>query len=144
MSQFESVNDYISFMKAHPNMTCPIKHTLDIIGGKWKLLLCYSCLVLSSCVSASYRRIFRELRIQFSPDVSGIWRGTVFFFDTSSMKFRPMWSILSQRKAGHFQVYCWLLLTGEWRIKHEYFLNAKRTCEKLTRPLFINFILSDY
>ena len=39
MSQFESVNDYISFMKAHPNMTCPIKHTLDIIGGKWKLFI---------------------------------------------------------------------------------------------------------
>ena len=38
MSQFESVNDYISFMKAHPNMTCPIKHTLDIIGG-WKLFI---------------------------------------------------------------------------------------------------------
>ena len=33
------VNDYISFMKAHPNMTCPIKHTLDIIGGKWKLFI---------------------------------------------------------------------------------------------------------
>ena len=39
MSQFESVNDYISFMKDHPNMTCPIKHTLDIIGGKWKLFI---------------------------------------------------------------------------------------------------------
>ena len=39
MSQFESVNDYISFMKAHPNMTFPIKHTLDIIGGKWKLFI---------------------------------------------------------------------------------------------------------
>ena len=39
MSQFESVNDYISFMKAHPNMTCPIKHALDIIGGKWKLFI---------------------------------------------------------------------------------------------------------
>ncbi len=39
MSPFESVNDYISFMKAHPNMTCPIKHTLDIIGGKWKLFI---------------------------------------------------------------------------------------------------------
>ena len=39
MSQFESVNDYISFMKTHPNMTCPIKHTLDIIGGKWKLFI---------------------------------------------------------------------------------------------------------
>ena len=39
MSQFESVNDYISFMKAHPNMTCPIKHTLDIIGGKWKIFV---------------------------------------------------------------------------------------------------------
>ena len=39
MSQFESVNDYISYMKAHPNMTCPIKHILDIIGGKWKLFI---------------------------------------------------------------------------------------------------------
>ena len=39
MSQFESVNDYISFMKAHPNMTCPIKQTLDIIGGKWKIII---------------------------------------------------------------------------------------------------------
>ena len=39
MSQFESVNDYISFMKAHPNMTCPIKHTLDIIGGKLFIVL---------------------------------------------------------------------------------------------------------
>ena len=39
MSQFESVNDYICFMKAYPNMTCPIKHTLDIIGGKWKLFI---------------------------------------------------------------------------------------------------------
>ena len=39
MSQFESVNDYISFMKYHHNMTCPIKHTLDIIGGKWKLFI---------------------------------------------------------------------------------------------------------
>ena len=39
MSQFESVNDYISFMKAHPNMTCPIKHTININGGKWKLFI---------------------------------------------------------------------------------------------------------
>ena len=143
MSQFESVNDYISFMKAHPNMTCPIKHTLDIIGGKWKLFIVLQ-LVLSNCVSASCRRIFRELRIRFSPDVSGIWRKTALFFVISSMKFRLMWSILSPRRAEHFQMYCWPLPTGEWRIKHEYFLNAKRACEKLTRPLFINIILSDY
>ena len=39
MSQFKTVNDYISFMDAHPGMTCPIRHTLDIIGGKWKLFI---------------------------------------------------------------------------------------------------------
>ena len=61
MSQFESVNDYISFMKAHPNMPCPIKHTLDIIGGKWKLFI-----VLQLFGSAQLR--FRQL----SKNIPGI------------------------------------------------------------------------
>ena len=56
MSQFESVNDYISFMKAHPNMTCPIKHTLDIIGGKWKLFI-----VLQLFGSEQLRHQFNEI-----------------------------------------------------------------------------------
>ena len=39
MSQFNSVNEYITFMQNHPEQVCPIKHTLDIIGGKWKLFI---------------------------------------------------------------------------------------------------------
>lgn len=104
MSQFESVNDYISFMKAHPNMTCPIKHTLDIIGREVEAFYRAPAVwILNNCVSASCRRIFRELRIQFSPDVSGIWRKTALFFVISSMKFRPMWSILSPRRPNTFK-----------------------------------------
>ena len=39
MSQFNSVNEYITFMQNHPEQICPIKHTLDIIGGKGKLFI---------------------------------------------------------------------------------------------------------
>ena len=39
MSQFNSVNEYITFMQNHPEQVCPIKDTLDIIGGKWKLFI---------------------------------------------------------------------------------------------------------
>ena len=39
MSQFNSVNEYITFMQNHPEQVCPIKHTLDIIGGKWKFFI---------------------------------------------------------------------------------------------------------
>ena len=39
MGRFESVNDYMAFMDAHPEQICPIRHTLDVIGGKWKLFI---------------------------------------------------------------------------------------------------------
>ena len=39
MSQFQTVNEYISFMQNHPDQICPIKHTLEVIGGKWKLFI---------------------------------------------------------------------------------------------------------
>ena len=113
MSQFESVNDYISFMKAHPNMTCPIKHTLDIIGGKWKLFI-----VLQLFGSEQLR--FSQLSKNIPGITNTVLSGCLRDMEKdgiSSMKFRLMWSILSPKRVEHFQMCCWPLPTGEWRIR---------------------------
>ena len=134
MSQFESVNDYISFMKAHPNMTCPIKHTLDIIGGKWKLFI-----VLQLFGSEQLR--FSQL----SKNIPGI-TNTVL---SGCLRDMERDGILLRHQFNEIPPHVEYSLTEKGRtlsrrIKHEYFLNAKRTCEKFTRPLFININLSDY
>ncbi len=117
MSQFESVNDYISFMKTHPNMTCPIKHTLDIIGGKWKLFI-----VLQLFGSEQLR--FSQLSKNIPGITNTVLSGCLRDMEKDGIILRhqfneipPMWSILSPRRAEHFQMCCWPLPTGEWRIK---------------------------
>ncbi len=39
MEKFQTVSEYIAYMQAHPDQVCPIRRTIDIIGGKWKLFI---------------------------------------------------------------------------------------------------------
>ncbi len=40
MERFRSVESYIAFMQAHPEVTtCPIRYTLNVVGGKWKMFI---------------------------------------------------------------------------------------------------------
>lgn len=39
MKKIETISEYNHFMQTHPQVFCPIRRTLDIIGGKWKLFI---------------------------------------------------------------------------------------------------------
>lgn len=39
MENIKTVSAYISYMQSHPEEICPIRRTLNIIGGKWKLFI---------------------------------------------------------------------------------------------------------
>lgn len=40
MEEIKTVQDYTAYMQAHPEVTvCPIRRTLDVMGGKWKIFI---------------------------------------------------------------------------------------------------------
>lgn len=40
MEKIQTVEAYIDFMQTHPEITtCPIRRTLNVVGGKWKLFI---------------------------------------------------------------------------------------------------------
>lgn len=40
MERIESVPEYIRYVQTHPEITtCPIRRTLDVMGGKWKIFI---------------------------------------------------------------------------------------------------------
>ena len=40
MEEIKTVQDYTAYMQAHPELTvCPIRRTLDVMGGKWKIFI---------------------------------------------------------------------------------------------------------
>lgn len=40
MKTIETVEDYTSYMRAHTEITtCPIRRTLGVMGGKWKIFI---------------------------------------------------------------------------------------------------------
>lgn len=40
MEKIQTVEDYIHFMRIHAEITtCPIRHTLNVVGGKWKMFI---------------------------------------------------------------------------------------------------------
>ena len=40
MNEIQTVPEYIRFMQTHPEIdTCPIRRTLSVMGGKWKIFI---------------------------------------------------------------------------------------------------------
>lgn len=40
MEKIQTVEAYIEFMQTHPEVTtCPIRRTLNVVGGKWKMFI---------------------------------------------------------------------------------------------------------
>lgn len=40
MEEIRSVEEYIAYMEAHPEVeVCPIRRTMEVVGGKWKIFI---------------------------------------------------------------------------------------------------------
>lgn len=93
MEEIKTVQDYTAYMQAHPELTvCPIRRTLDVMGGKWKIFIVLQLFGAEQLRFGELAGAWRALRTPCSPTACGSWRRMGSSCAASLTRSRPMWN----------------------------------------------------
>ena len=73
---------------------CPMRRTLELLSGKWRLYVLYVLSKASVCRFGALKRAIPGITSTMLTHPCGTWRPWASSTGNSSTRCRPMWSIL--------------------------------------------------